>query len=142
MISLASINDVDIIYNIGQNNLPIYYSLKEIRRFIKNPNYIVYVIYQFNTIVGYLIAQIFTTHIHIMSFAIDQNARRIGYGTKLLNKLTDFAKNVIIKKLTLYVMCSNLPAIACYEKNGFIKDTLMPNYYGLGVDGWNMLKII
>lgn len=45
-----------------------------------------------------------------------------GFGTKMLNEIIDYSKNILnLKKLNLKVYDFNEPAIRCYNKIGFIE---------------------
>lgn len=55
--------------------------------------------------------------------------RRRGIGEKLLTALEDYSVSNNITLLTLEVRCSNAPAVAMYEKHGFIKVGTRKNYY-------------
>ena len=69
-------------------------------------------------IIGFCFVEIMETRYHIISLALKKKYRRKGIGTKLINFLSFFVKN-LGKKLTLYVHCENLEAINFYKKNGF-----------------------
>lgn len=69
--------------------------------------------------------------IHIMSIGILPDYRKMGFGSLLINKLKNYAKeNYSYKvKLSLFVLTNNIPAIKLYEKNGFEKKYKDDEYY-------------
>ena len=55
--------------------------------------------------------------------------RRQGLGERLLGSLTEYSENNGITLMTLEVRESNAPAIALYEKHGFVLVGTRKNYY-------------
>ena len=65
----------------------------------------------------------------IINTAVQKNRRKQGVATYLLEKAFSFCRENKIKTLHLEVRESNSPAIALYEKLGFIRDGMRKNYY-------------
>lgn len=61
--------------------------------------------------------------------AVDENARKKGIGTALINTLVTFAKKNSLAFLTLEVRQSNENAIRLYSNAGFVKVGERKNYY-------------
>ena len=55
--------------------------------------------------------------------------RRKGIGYKLMSSVLDFAKRENMEHITLEVRESNIPAIALYEKLGFVKVGIRKDFY-------------
>ena len=126
-ISKVEFNDLNSIYELGKNNIHIYYEKNHLASFFKSNNYRLFKISYNNKIFGFIIYQIkSSSKIHIMSFAIDSQIRNKGLGTSLLN----FVKSNYPKSLiTLNVQTSNINALNFYYKNNFKADIFKHNYY-------------
>ncbi|MDR0751690.1 MAG: ribosomal protein S18-alanine N-acetyltransferase [Christensenellaceae bacterium] len=69
---------------------------------------------------------------HIMNIAVEHNHRKQGIGHKLVMALLNEMDELCIDCATLEVSENNLAAIRMYEKIGFLKAGMRPNYYGNG----------
>lgn len=65
----------------------------------------------------------------ITNVAIKNSFRGKGYSEKLIEELIEKGKQMGCTAFTLEVRISNLPAIKCYEKNGFENAGIRPNFY-------------
>ena len=65
----------------------------------------------------------------ITNVAVDADYRRRGCGDMLLYALADYGRQNRLQTLTLEVRESNAPAIALYEKHGFIRTGMRRNFY-------------
>lgn len=65
----------------------------------------------------------------ITNIAVSPNARRMGFGRKILNALLDDARAKHCKTVVLEVRKSNLPAISLYESVGFCRVGERKNFY-------------
>ncbi|MEX2721557.1 MAG: ribosomal protein S18-alanine N-acetyltransferase [Candidatus Wukongarchaeota archaeon] len=79
---------------------------------------------------------------HIISFAVKPSSQRKGVGTALLNKLESILKRLNMRKIILEVRISNIDAISLYEREGFKRKTISPNYYEDGEAALVMIKQI
>ena len=82
-----------------------------------------------NRVVGYLGMKPVLDEGFISNVAVTSSARGKGVGSKLLEKLSDFAKEKGIKTISLEVRPSNAPAIALYEKFGYKQVGRRRNFY-------------
>jgi len=80
-------------------------------------------------VVGYLGVMTVLDEGQITNVAVHPDFRRQGCGDMLLGALMDYAKQNHLTTLTLEVRESNAPAIALYEKHGFIRTGLRRNFY-------------
>ena len=71
---------------------------------------------------------------YIFNVAVDENARKKGIGTALINTLVTFAKKNSLAFLTLEVRQSNENAIRLYSNAGFVKVGERKNYYSEPVE--------
>lgn len=80
-------------------------------------------------VVGYIGSQIVFPDADMMNVAVHPDHRRLGIGQILVDTLAAELKHMDCKNLTLEVRASNTPAIALYEKLGFVQVGRRPNYY-------------
>ncbi len=67
--------------------------------------------------------------IHILKVAMHPDARRMGFGSRLLSHILDFARQHRCRLITLEVRRSNEPAQRVYRRFGFKAVGLRPSYY-------------
>lgn len=65
----------------------------------------------------------------ITNVAIRKDYRGKGYSEKLICELIEKGKQMGCSAFTLEVRVSNIPAIKCYEKNGFENAGIRPDFY-------------
>lgn len=102
-----------------------------------------YVAKQQGQIVGYLsLLQNDRAHIlRIYSIAVHPQAQGRGIAQKLIDKAIQEAKSNDLQSVSLEVKTSNTPAISLYEKKGFMKTIIKPNYYADGSPAY-VMKLI
>lgn len=66
---------------------------------------------------------------HITNIAVHPEFRKIGIGSRLLEKLINISREMKIEKLTLEVRKSNVAAKNLYLKYGFKEEGIRKNYY-------------
>lgn len=66
---------------------------------------------------------------YITDIAVEPSFRRKHLADALLTKMFEIARLRKLSFLTLEVRESNTPAVALYEKNGFVRNGLRKNYY-------------
>ena len=82
-----------------------------------------------DTIAGYVGSQSVLGWADMMNIAVSPEYRRKGIGEELINNLISQLKEQKVTCLTLEVRVSNLPAIALYEKLGFVQVGCRRMYY-------------
>ena len=82
-----------------------------------------------DTVAGYIGSQSVMGESDMMNVAVSPNCRRQGIGEGLVNALCAALKERGNACLTLEVRAANDPAIALYEKLGFMQVGRRPNYY-------------
>ena len=80
-------------------------------------------------VAGYIGSQIAFPEADVMNVAVRPEYRRRGVGQILVEALCTHLHNIDCESLTLEVRASNAPAIALYEKLGFVQVGRRPNYY-------------
>jgi ribosomal-protein-alanine N-acetyltransferase len=67
--------------------------------------------------------------VHILKVAVHPEARRLGFGSRLLSHILDFSRRASARLVTLEVRRSNDAAQRLYRRFGFRTVGLRPNYY-------------
>ncbi|MCK4352989.1 ribosomal protein S18-alanine N-acetyltransferase [candidate division WOR-3 bacterium] len=103
----------------------------------------------FNQIIGYGIAFIEESSLHIANLAVKMGYRKRGIGSAILKNLLDYGKlngsprpspRSGKRETTLEVRVSNLPTINLYQKFGFNKLRIKKEYYSDGENALVMKK--
>lgn len=79
-------------------------------------------------VLGYAVLSVVLDEGSLDNIAVAPDARRRGVADALLGALTGFGREHL-STLTLEVRASNAPAIALYEKHGFVPVGRRKNYY-------------
>ena len=82
-----------------------------------------------DTLAGYVGSQSVMGWADMMNLAVSPDYRRMGVGERLVTELIKRLQEQKVTCLTLEVRVSNGPAIALYEKLGFVQAGRRPNYY-------------
>lgn len=84
-------------------------------------------------------------HVGIVGMGVRDAFRRRGVGTALLRAVLDLADNWLdLRRLELNVFVDNGPAIALYERHGFVREGVMSAYAfrdGAYVDSLTMARV-
>jgi len=80
-------------------------------------------------LVGYMIISRYADAWHVMNIAIDEDYRRRGIATQLLNRLFELTSTDDRRGYTLEVRVSNGHAIKLYESLGFVARGIRRGYY-------------
>lgn len=81
-------------------------------------------------------------NLRIYSVAVHPDFRQKRFGQRLMEATIAYARTCQATKITLEVNVSNTAAIRLYEKNGFIKTGIKPNYYHDGSDAFYMIHTL
>ena len=66
---------------------------------------------------------------YITNLVVHPGRRREGIASALIKEIIEYAEHHDLKRVTLEVRVSNARAIALYEKCGFEKDGVRPDFY-------------
>lgn len=80
-------------------------------------------------VVGFVDYWLVHDEVHLLAIATHPDARRRGIGQRLLDHLLALARARAAALVTLEVRRSNVPAIALYERAGFVTVGVRPRYY-------------
>lgn len=105
------------------------WSLKAVTGELTNPLALWLVAVEGDRVIGYIGSQSVLGEADMMNLAVDASCRGLGVGMKLVEALIDRLRQNGVRRLTLEVRVSNTPAIALYEKLGFLQLGRRPNYY-------------
>ena len=78
---------------------------------------------------GYIAFSLVADEMEILNLAVHPNHRKLGLGTRLLEKTFDMCIRRGIKTSFLDVKASNEPAIQLYKKFGYVKIGIRKKYY-------------
>ena len=70
----------------------------------------------------------------VMTIAVRASRQGQGLGSELMRRMLDASDVAGAPRVLLEVEVGNDSAISLYERFGFIRNGVRPNYYGLGVD--------
>lgn len=124
----ASISDNENVCSCNKACLPICYSSIEYI-FMLMSGYIILIAEKDKKLLGYIISNFENDSLHIYSFAIYPEHRRMGIGSMLINKNIETAKKNNCKKISLNVHTENITGLKFYKKLGFKKNKTLINYY-------------
>lgn len=93
-------------------------------------------------IAGYICLSVLMDEAEILDVAVEPSSQRCGTGKALLAWACDEALIRGATTIRLEVRTTSLPAIALYERFGFVPTGLRRSYYGQGVDALLMEKNI
>ena len=89
-----------------------------------------FIVAECNTkVLGYVGISCIVDEGYITNVAVFPEYRKQGVATALIEKVFDIAKEKALSFVSLEVRASNYGAIALYEKMGFIKEAVRPNFY-------------
>lgn len=117
----------DNINELANSFISIEYLINEINN---NPFAKILILKEDDEVIGYIYYSDIYERAEINQFEINSFHRNCGKGNFLLKKMIQ----AVEKDITLEVKEDNYPAIALYEKNGFIKKAIRKGYYQ-GGDG-------
>jgi ribosomal-protein-alanine N-acetyltransferase len=84
-------------------------------------------------LVGYAGININKYESEIMTIAVRPSHQGKGLGSALLRQMLDASDAAAVPRVLLEVEVGNDPAIGLYERFGFVRNGIRPNYYGPGI---------
>lgn len=85
-------------------------------------------------LVGYAGINIGDLESEIMTIAVCPSHQGQGLGSALLQRMIEASDAAGVRRVLLEVEVDNDAAIGLYERFGFVRNGIRPNYYGLGID--------
>jgi ribosomal-protein-alanine N-acetyltransferase len=128
LIRPASFDDISSIVEIENKTNQIPWSKAQFLSSMEVGHYSV-VMHKDSDILGFAIYSPIIPESHLLNIAIDPAYQGKGLGDKLLQQIILQNRTIGVKTISLEVRVSNLSAINLYEKRGFHKDAIRPDYY-------------
>tara|TARA_B100001113_G_scaffold334946_1_gene314050 strand:+ start:268 stop:708 length:441 start_codon:yes stop_codon:yes gene_type:complete len=128
LIRPASFDDISSIVEIENKTNQMPWSKAQFLSSMEVGHYSV-VMHTDSDILGFAIYSPIIPESHLLNIAIDPAYQGKGLGDKLLQQIILQNRTIGVKTISLEVRVSNLPAIYLYEKRGFHKDAIRPDYY-------------
>ena len=128
LIRPASFDDISSIVEIENKTNQMPWSKAQFLSSMEVGHYSV-VMHKDSDIIGFAIYSPIIPESHLLNIAIDPAYQGKGLGDKLLQQIILQNRTIGVKTISLEVRVSNLPAINLYEKRGFHKDAIRPDYY-------------
>ena len=128
LIRPASFDDISSIVEIENKTNQMPWSKAQFLSSMEVGHYSV-VMHKDSDILGFAIHSPIIPESHLLNIAIDPAYQGKGLGDKLLQQIILQNRTIGVKTISLEVRVSNLPAINLYEKRGFHKDAIRPDYY-------------
>lgn len=128
----ASLDDYPILKNILQNT-PNDWTPAILADCFSESYFVWLIVFQEET-AGFVVVKNNIDYWEILQLIINQCYQRQGLASSLLKFVVEKALENQIQKLALEVRASNQPAIALYEKIGFLRVGVRKKYYKNGED--------
>ena len=126
--------DIDSIMALEQGSIVHPWTRGEFENLINDKNKICLVIECEEQTVCYAGAETVLDECNIGNIVTDKEFRGRGFATRIMEALLSELKDRGIVKVFLEVEHDNVPALALYEKSGFVRYGLRRDYYGAGKD--------
>jgi len=134
LIREAETEDIDSIMALEKGSIVHPWAKEEFERLISDGNKLCLVMKHGDKTVSYVGAETVLDECNIGNIVTDKEYRGRGLATKLMTALISELKKRGIAKVFLEVESDNVPALALYEKNGFVRYGYRRGYYGAGKD--------
>ncbi|OFZ78631.1 MAG: ribosomal-protein-alanine N-acetyltransferase, partial [Bdellovibrionales bacterium RIFOXYD1_FULL_44_7] len=89
-------------------------------------------------ILGYIVFWLLFDECQVLTLAVDPESRGRGYAKLLIRQAIKEAVKKDVRKITLEVRKSNLPAINLYQQFGFVVSRVLKSFYSNGEDAYLM----
>ncbi len=123
---LGNIDDIEAVFRLSRAVLDEAWS-KDVMLQSLQVGYDLFVCYQGETLIAYVLSQDILLETQIMQVCVHQDFRRLGVANKLMNML--IAAKQGMEVLMLEVRVSNTAAQSFYHHLGFVNVGKRPNYY-------------
>jgi len=119
---------------------------RRVRYLIENPRFIILAAERDGNVVGWAAGFV---HLRgkipwgrVYAIAVDPHARGQRLGRRLMEQIIDALIARGARRIFLEVRADNRAAVRLYEKLGFAECRRLPNYYGHGIAGVRMQRVI
>ena len=131
MITPMHADHLDSLADLESLAFSIPWSYDALAEELQNPLAVFYVAedVEAESAVGYIGMHHILDEGYITSLVVHPGRRREGIASALMKETIEYAERHELKRITLEVRVSNARAIALYEKFGFEKDGVRPDFY-------------
>ena len=135
MISIKHLKekDIDLCHELDTNTIALWSKKQWANEFKKEGTKIFGLLLE-NLVIGICVFQVVIDEVQINYFVVNQNFRKKGFGSYLMNYLIKRCKKLNINKLLLEVSQSNITAENFYNHFDFSTVGIRKNYYKDGSD--------
>ena len=130
MISIKQISkkDIDLCYELDSNTISLW-SKEQWATEFKKDGTIIFGLLIKNLIIGICVFQVVLDEAQINYFVVNEEFRKQGFGSYLMNYLIKKCEKLNLKKLLLEVSQSNATAERFYSRFDFVTVGIRKNYY-------------
>jgi ribosomal protein S18 acetylase RimI-like enzyme len=115
--------------DLVEAGLPWRYTPARMAGLIRDPETIALLACDAGRLRGLAVMQFLDEHAHLSLLCVQPAQQRRGLGRRLLAWLEASARVAGIGSIVLELRADNLPALAFYERLGFVQTQLVPDYY-------------
>ena len=135
MISIKTLNekDTDLCYEFDSNSISLW-TKKQWSNEFKRENVKIFGLLLSNFVIGICAYQLVYDEAQINYFVVNQEFRKRGYGSFLMNHLIELCEKLDINKILLEVSQENNAAQKFYDRFNFSTVGLRKSYYKDGSD--------
>ncbi len=124
---------IPAIAELERKNFSLPWTEKQLRTYMERENCLFYGAFLGDELLGYIGATVVLDEMEIFNVAVNERYRRQRIGDMLVDCIqaaaAELKKAAPLERVTLEVRAGNAPAIALYEKHGFVEVGRRKNYY-------------
>ena len=121
--------DMAEVLEIEQQSFEFPWSEEDFIRCLRQRNCIGMVAEHDERVIGFMIYELHKTRLHVLNFAVAREHRRLGVGTRMVEKLTGKLSHQRRSRILLEVRETNLAAQVFFRENGFKAISVLRDYY-------------
>ena len=142
ILRLYRLPDFETLYSIDQACFPrgIAYGRDELRSYLRCKGSYCLLAQVANQIAGFILTERSGKLAHIITLDVLEAHRNQRVGSSLLRAAEQEAASHGVERMYLETATDNKAAIALWEKHGYRKSGMVKNYYGRGLDAFEMEK--
>jgi [ribosomal protein S18]-alanine N-acetyltransferase len=137
-------SDFDALCRIDQACFPpgIAYGRSEMRSYLRSKGALCLVAEAAGSPGGFIMTEQSAELAHIVTLDVLESCRRMGIGSQLLDAAEQEAAARGARLMYLETATTNKAAIALWKKHGYRETGRIKNYYGRGLDAFEMQKLL
>ena len=128
--------DLDAMYRLDMECFePAFrFSRATMREFAEAPEAVTLIAETEGALVAFAIGEVAEGVAYIVTLDVRSQWRGRGFGRALIKRLEEESASRGAGTILLHVYVQNRPAVALYERNGYQRTGLSPDFYGAGLD--------